>query len=159
MADNDVNEVDAKLSRVALENDEVEDHEEEDDEDEDHEEEEEEEEEDAPELVREPSTPLVAKILNDLSGLSPDELREVKTAVDVMLKNHTRTPKHYVNWCTARDKWMGMPKPVKFARTKGALGDDVPTYQQWNGWNDPLYAKYIGDLWSVVDGKPVRKKK
>ena len=147
MADNGVNEVEAGVSRVTLETDEVE---------EDHEEEEEE---DAPELVREPSTPTVAKILDDLSRLSLDELQEVKVAIDVMLKNETKTPKHYVNWCAARDKWLGMPKPDKFAKTKGDLGDDVPTYEQWHQWNDPLYSRYIGDNWSLVDGKPVRKKK
>ena len=147
MADNDVNEAGAELSRVSIEDEEVEDDQEDG------------EEENPPELVREPSTSAVAKIVNELALLSLDELREVQDAVNIVIQNKTKPlPKHYVNWCAARDKWMGMPKPKDFARTVNQLGPDVPTYTQWRQWNDPEFDMYIGDKWSVVDGKPVKKK-
>ena len=119
-------------------------------------EESEEEVDDPPVLMREPSTPAISRIIEDITRLSLEEVKEVRDAIDVILKDKS-PPKAYVNWCADRDKWLGMEKPKPFAKKVGELGDNVPTYQQWNQWNNPEFKTYKGDRWSLVDGVPVRK--
>ena len=118
-------------------------------------EESEEEVEDPPALMREPSTPAIGRIIDELSLLSLGDLEEVRGAIAVILKNKS-PPKAYINWCAERDKFLGIEKPKPFAKTVGELGD-VPTYQQWNQWNNPEFKTYKADRWSLVDGVPVRK--
>jgi hypothetical protein len=118
-------------------------------------EESEEEVEDPPVLMREPSTPVIGHIIDELSLLSLGDLEEVRDAIAVILKNKS-PPKAYIKWCEERDKFLGIEKPKPFAKTVGELGD-VPTYQQWNQWNNPSFGTYKGDRWSLVDGVPTRK--
>jgi len=114
--------------------------------------------EDPPELMREPSTPAISLIIEELTLLSVKDLGEVRDSIAVLLKNKNKTqPKAYIKWCADRDKWLGMVKPKPFAIKVGELGDDVPTYQQWHQWNNPEFKTYKGDRWSLVDGVPVRK--
>jgi len=120
-------------------------------------EESEEEVEDPPVLMREPSTPVIGRIIDELSLLSLEDLKEVRDSIVVILKNKG-PPKAYITWCAERDKFMGIEKPKPFAKTVGELGD-VPTYQQWNQWNNSAFKTYKGDRWSLVNGVPVRKGK
>ena len=119
-------------------------------------EESEEEVDDPPVLMREPSTPAISRIIEDITRLSLEEVKEVRDAIAIILKDKS-PPKAYVNWCADRDKWLGMEKPKPFAKHVGELGDDVPTYQQWHQWNNPDFKTYKGDRWSLVNGVPVRK--
>jgi hypothetical protein len=112
------------------------------------------------ESVSKGTTHGVDKIVDELSLLSLAEMEEVKDALAVLIRNKKKPlPKGYVNWCEERDKWLGMPKPEIFADKVGVLGEDVPTRHQWNNWNNPGFATYKGDRWSLVRGVPVRKGK
>ena len=111
---------------------------------------------DPPALMREPSTPGIGKIIDELTRLSLGDLEEVRDAIAVIIKNKS-PPKAYINWCAERDKFLGIEKPKPFAKRVGELGDDVPTYQQWHQWNNPEFKTYKGDRWSLVDGVPTRK--
>lgn len=153
MADDNLDKVLETKLDLADEGDEIEAEDEEDEEDDD-----------PPELVREPSTPAVERILRDFAQLSPAEMKEVEKNIKVIIRAQTKN-KHYINWCFARDKWKGCEDPrkkqppQKFAQKDGELGPDVPTSGQWHAWNDPSFERYIGDRWSVVDGVLTRKGK
>ena len=115
--------------------------------------------EDPPELMRESSTPTIARIVEEISGLPLIHIEEVRDALTVLIKNMKKPhPKAYINWCAARDKFVGVEKPEVWPKKVGEQGD-VPTYTQWQQWNDPLFSTYKGDNWSLVNGAPVRKSK
>lgn len=115
--------------------------------------------EDPPELMRESSTPTIARIVEEISCLSLTNIEEVRDALTVLIKNMKKSPpKAYINWCEARDKFVGVEKPKVWPKKVGEHGD-VPTYHQWHEWNEPAHATYKGDKWSLVNGAPVRKGK
>ena len=65
------------------------------------------------ELVREPSTPAIEAILNQLGRFSIEELEEVNEGLARIIKHKKNPNQHYLNWCANHDRWLGIPEPAR----------------------------------------------